>query len=220
MIEFGKTLRNAREAKGYNISQLSEMTRVLPHILEQLEREDFSKIVAPIYGRGFVKLYCEAVGLDPKPLVEAFMVLYNGEPSEEAADDGTARAEPEPPCEQDEPPIIPETPADPEPVREVPSVREPPAYELPGLGQDDVPQRDYRLPTYAVAEVPGSFWRFGILIVGALLVIAGLVFAGRAIYRATMTAPATSAEDAAVPDATDNRSIPRQPGAIPPLYID
>ena len=52
-------------------------------IVEGLENEDFSKIAAPIYGRGFVKLYCETVGLDPKPLVAEFMEIYNGnrEPS-------------------------------------------------------------------------------------------------------------------------------------------
>ena len=63
MIEFGKTLRSAREAKGYTASQVAEMTHIKPSVLDGLENEDFSMIAAPIYGRGFVKLYCEAVGL-------------------------------------------------------------------------------------------------------------------------------------------------------------
>ena len=69
MIEFGKTLRMAREAKGLTPGQVAERTHMIVQTVEGLEREDFSKIVAPIYGRGFVKLYCEAVGLEPKPLV-------------------------------------------------------------------------------------------------------------------------------------------------------
>lgn len=83
MIEFGKTLKDAREAKGYTISQIADMTRMMSSIVEGLENEDFSRIAAPIYGRGFVKLYCEAVGLDPKPLVAEFMEIFNGnrEPS-------------------------------------------------------------------------------------------------------------------------------------------
>lgn len=83
MIEFGKTLKDAREAKGYSISQIADMTRMMSSIVEGLENEDFSRIAAPIYGRGFVKLYCEAVGLDPKPLVAEFMEIFNGnrEPS-------------------------------------------------------------------------------------------------------------------------------------------
>lgn len=79
MIEFGKTLREAREAKGYTISQIAEITHLKSSLVEQLENDDFSKIAAPIYGRGFVKLYCETVGLDPKPLVAEFMAIMNGE---------------------------------------------------------------------------------------------------------------------------------------------
>lgn len=78
MIPFGKTLRDAREAKGISISQIAEATHMLSSIVQDLENEDFTRIVAPIYGRGFVKLYCEVVGLDPKPLVAEFMEIYNG----------------------------------------------------------------------------------------------------------------------------------------------
>lgn len=78
MIEFGLTLRTAREAKGLSISQIAEKTHMMSSMVEDLENERFSRIVAPIYGRGFVKLYCNAVGLDPKPLVDEFMDIYNG----------------------------------------------------------------------------------------------------------------------------------------------
>jgi transcriptional regulator with XRE-family HTH domain len=78
MIEFGKTLRLAREAKGYTVSQLAEITRMIHQTIEDLENENFTRIAAPIYGRGFVKLYCEAVGLDPKPMVAEFMEIFSG----------------------------------------------------------------------------------------------------------------------------------------------
>jgi transcriptional regulator with XRE-family HTH domain len=78
MIEFGKTLRLAREAKGLTIDDVAEMTRIMPHTIANMEREIFTDIIAPIYGRGFVKLYCEAVGIDHRPMVEEFMEIYNG----------------------------------------------------------------------------------------------------------------------------------------------
>lgn len=78
MIEFGDTLRKTREQKGLSTSQVAQTTHLLAQQIEALEREDFSKIAAPIYGRGFVKLYCEALGLDPKPFVEEFMAIYTG----------------------------------------------------------------------------------------------------------------------------------------------
>ena len=79
MIEFGNTLRSAREAKGYTPSQIADMTHLKISVVEGLENEDFSMIAAPIYGRGFVKLYCEAVGIDPKPLVAEYMAIINGD---------------------------------------------------------------------------------------------------------------------------------------------
>ena len=78
MIEFGKTLRDAREAKGLSVAQLADVTHMTVNTINELENEDFTRIPAPIYGRGFVKLYCETVGLDPKPLLAEFMDILNG----------------------------------------------------------------------------------------------------------------------------------------------
>ena len=78
-MEFGKTLREAREAKGYTIAQVAETTHIMTSVIEGLENEDFSRIAAPIYGRGFVKLYCQTVGLEAKPLIDEFMAIMNGE---------------------------------------------------------------------------------------------------------------------------------------------
>ena len=78
MMTFGKSLREAREAKGLTIAQVAETTHMTPGTVAELENEDFSRIAAPIYGRGFVKLYCSAVGLDPKPFLDEFMEILNG----------------------------------------------------------------------------------------------------------------------------------------------
>ena len=75
---FGETLRNAREAKGLTTSQIASKTRMLVQIVEEMENEDFHRIAAPIYGRGFVRLYAECVDLDPIPLVKEFMDIYEG----------------------------------------------------------------------------------------------------------------------------------------------
>ena len=57
MIEFGKTLRQAREAKGLTVDDIAKATHMMARQIEALENEDFSGFAAPIYGRGFVKLY-------------------------------------------------------------------------------------------------------------------------------------------------------------------
>lgn len=78
MIEFGTTLRAAREAKGYTAAQIAEITHLAPTTVVEMENEDFRRIPAAIYGRGFVKLYCAAVGINPKPLIDEFMDIYTG----------------------------------------------------------------------------------------------------------------------------------------------
>ena len=75
-MSLGQTLRTAREAKGITASELAARTHLLVQIVEGLEKEDFRRIPAPIYGRGFIKLYCAEVGLDPKPLQDEFTALY------------------------------------------------------------------------------------------------------------------------------------------------
>jgi len=77
-MSLGTTFRQAREEKGQTISQVAEATRMLAQIVEDLERDDFRRIAAPIYGRGFIKLYAEHLGLDSEPLIREFMEIYTG----------------------------------------------------------------------------------------------------------------------------------------------
>ncbi len=112
MIEFGETLRRAREAKGLSVDELAKATHMMTRQVEAMEREDFSGFAAPIYGRGFVKLYCEAVGLDPQPMIAEFMDLFNGRRPPRAIVD--MKAPPPPP----EPAPAPEPESEPAPAPE------------------------------------------------------------------------------------------------------
>ena len=141
MIEFGKTLREAREAKGLSVSQVADATRIMHSIVEGLEAENFSGIPAPIYGRGVVKLYCEAVGLDPKPMVAEFMEIYNG--NRDVAIKERPRA-PEP---------VPE-PA-PEPVHHVEEPRQEPPQE-PRRPVEEEPPADEEPSPAPEAEPPAA----------------------------------------------------------------
>ena len=129
MIEFGKSLKAAREAKGLTIAQMVEITHLAPTTINELEVEDFSRIAAPIYGRGFVKLYCEAVGLDPKPFVAEFMDIFSGNHDTGIKERPVAPVASEPPSDPAETASAPaETP--PPPVETV-SDFNPPPEELP-----------------------------------------------------------------------------------------
>lgn len=77
-MSLGEILRTAREERALSTSTAAEATHMKVQIIEDLEKEDFRRIAAPIYGRGFVKLYAEFLELDPAPLIREFMDLYAG----------------------------------------------------------------------------------------------------------------------------------------------
>ena len=237
MIEFGKTLRSAREAKGYTVSQVAEMTHLKSSAVEGLENEDFSMIAAPIYGRGFVRLYCEAVGLEPKPLVDEFMAIMNGEREiviKERPVAETPAAEPPPPppsiptpapTEQDLfrqdplPPPEPVAPVPPKPVFPIPSDSE---ESEPSFSRFAAPMREYSTPTPAFQLNP----RIIILAVAGLVLLALLVFGVRALYCATSPNDTAEVQEPAKVETPAQKAAPKANAAprtqqkIPSLYID
>ena len=229
MIEFGKTLRSAREAKGYTVSQIAEMTHLKTSAIEGLENEDFSMIAAPIYGRGFVKLYCEAVGLEPKPLVDEFMAIMDGEREiairERPVADTPAAPEPPPPP----PPTPAPAPEDPDLFRLDPLPPPAPASEEsePAFSRFAAPMREYTAPGRLNFINP----RLIILACAGLAILALLVFGVRALYCATSsddtaeTQKSVEAETPAVPKTAPKatpktNAAPRTQQNIPSLYID
>ena len=152
MIEFGLTLKKAREAKGMTIAQLAETTHMAPAMVGELEAEDFHRITAPIYGRGFIKLYCEAVGIDPQPLLAGFMDIYTGNRKP------TIR---ERPVETtvEVPPATAPVPSEPVPSAEPPSPVESPSVAEPTAASpqaDDVPIQPERTYLFSELEPPTS----------------------------------------------------------------
>jgi transcriptional regulator with XRE-family HTH domain len=98
-MSLGETFRLARENRGLTISQVAEATRMMSQIVEDLEREDFRRIAAPIYGRGFIKLYAEYLALDAEPLIREFVEIYTGSRAPQVTRRTEASAPlAEPPC--------------------------------------------------------------------------------------------------------------------------
>jgi len=77
-MALGTMLKEARERKGLTREQAANETRLMFSVIEGLENEDFRKIAAPIYGRGFLKLYAELLEIDPAPLLADYAALQAG----------------------------------------------------------------------------------------------------------------------------------------------
>lgn len=69
----GAILREARERLGLDYARLSEITRLQPHILESLEKEEWHTFSAPVFIKGFLRSYAKALGLD----VGAILAMYD-----------------------------------------------------------------------------------------------------------------------------------------------
>ncbi|MBJ18778.1 MAG: DnaJ domain-containing protein [bacterium] len=69
----GVRLRRNRLFRGYEIDEISEVTKVSGTHLRNIEAENFGDLPADVYVRGFVTAYAQTIGLDPKAVVPSYM---------------------------------------------------------------------------------------------------------------------------------------------------
>jgi cytoskeleton protein RodZ len=63
MPAVGAYLREIRERQGISIDEIARSTRVLHHYLEVLENDDLASLPAPVFAKGFIRAYCQALGI-------------------------------------------------------------------------------------------------------------------------------------------------------------
>jgi hypothetical protein len=81
MESIGQILKAARERRQISISDVVVATKMTSAFVKAIEANNFDALVAPIYARGFIKLYAECVGLDPMPLQKQFDVSSRAVPA-------------------------------------------------------------------------------------------------------------------------------------------
>ena len=75
-LDFGPRLKRAREARGVSLREIADRTKISASALEALERNDISRLPGGIFGRGFVRAYAEAIGLDPEEAIKEFLERF------------------------------------------------------------------------------------------------------------------------------------------------
>ncbi|MCM8783277.1 MAG: DUF4115 domain-containing protein [Candidatus Omnitrophica bacterium] len=73
MINIGETLRKKRESKKLTLESVYQATRIPPHILSHLEKEEFDKLAGVLYVKGFLKKYAEFLGLNSSEIVNTYL---------------------------------------------------------------------------------------------------------------------------------------------------
>jgi transcriptional regulator with XRE-family HTH domain len=66
---FGQQLRRQRERAGVTLDALARRTNVMASLFAALEQGDCSRWPPGVYGRGFLRAYASAIGIDPDGLV-------------------------------------------------------------------------------------------------------------------------------------------------------
>lgn len=80
----GPLLRRMREAQGIELRELAERSKIGVAYLTALEADDFPKLPAPVYVRGFLGEYAKMLGLDPERVKESYLDRYRTARSEGA----------------------------------------------------------------------------------------------------------------------------------------
>jgi cytoskeleton protein RodZ len=75
MASVGAYLRELRTRRGVSLEELARTTRVAQRYLEALESDAFKDLPAPVFIRGFIRAYCQALG---EPPTEA-LACYDGQ---------------------------------------------------------------------------------------------------------------------------------------------
>lgn len=70
MESIGHILKAARERRQMSVSDVAAATKMKIAFVEAIEADNFGALVAPVYARGFIKLYAESVGVDPLYLLK------------------------------------------------------------------------------------------------------------------------------------------------------
>jgi cytoskeleton protein RodZ len=70
----GSLLKGEREKRGFNLDQLSQVTRLRKHYIEALEDENWDNLPSPVYVKGFIRSYAQGLGFDAQEAIS----LYEG----------------------------------------------------------------------------------------------------------------------------------------------
>ncbi len=70
-IPLGASLKRAREARGMSAKQVAQSLRLDLHVIEALERDDYARLPALTFVRGYLHNYARLVGMDEGLIAQA-----------------------------------------------------------------------------------------------------------------------------------------------------
>ena len=85
MGSFGERLRREREMRSISLESISKTTKIRTHILESLEKEEFSKLPGGMFNKGFVRSYARFLRMNEEQVLKEFIEVA-GDPEQPLPD--------------------------------------------------------------------------------------------------------------------------------------
>jgi len=76
-LTLGQKLRQAREERGFSISEVAEQTRISSLYLECIENDDYRTLPGGIFNKGFVKSFSKFVGVDEQEALADYAAMQS-----------------------------------------------------------------------------------------------------------------------------------------------
>jgi cytoskeletal protein RodZ len=73
MSSFGEKLRVLRESREITLDEIAESTKISKRYLQALERNEFEELPGGVFAKGYIRTYAEYLGVNPEPLLEAYV---------------------------------------------------------------------------------------------------------------------------------------------------
>ncbi len=73
MISFGDELRRERELRDITLREVEQATKISIRYLQALERNEFGELPGGVFNKGFVRAYCDYIGVDGEAMVNAYL---------------------------------------------------------------------------------------------------------------------------------------------------
>ena len=72
LLSFGAYLKKIRLEKGISIEEVMDFTRISKYILLQIEEDNLPKLPEPVYLKGFLKSFAQAIGVEPDEVMRRY----------------------------------------------------------------------------------------------------------------------------------------------------
>jgi transcriptional regulator with XRE-family HTH domain len=74
VASFGEELRRERELREISLHEVAEATKIGRRYLEAMERNDLDSLPGGVIDRGFVRAYCDYIGVDAESMINAYLL--------------------------------------------------------------------------------------------------------------------------------------------------